>query len=622
MKLCDEISNEFLKNLPEPALRTLQKAFNNIFETREIDESWANIDIKMLFKKGDREDPQNYRPIALENSSLKLLMNIINTRLMNWAEKNEVVPEYQNGFRPKRGCIDNIFIINCLIELTINQPTNNALFAVFIDFKGAFNSVKHHKLWKHLNDNKISTKMILLLEKVYNTAKIRIGTQYGKTELIKLILGLLQGDPSSPLLFNVFTNDLEKFFKARGFRGIKIANDREILLLAYADDIVLFSKSPTDLKDKLRTLEDYCKHKDLIINTDKTKIVIFKKRINKKLYQSFKLNGTTLEIVDEYKYLGIKLYRTGSWQVEMDSRTSAASFAFNELKSIILKDKSTSWSTKTTLVNSMVESILLYGSEIWGADDTDQIKKSQLKAYKTLLYLPQNTPGYAVIQEAKITSLDLLIKKHCLNWLKKLMEAPENSNIKLCYNKLLEDSTSNENWASKLKNKLFPENLEHIWYNQRITQNDIQFILDYHQQQETSLINEKINDSSSLYWYKFMDPSLDSYLHLNLPTTTINMYCQIRLLNRYNEKVYINGNTHKFNGNQICTICNLHEKDTLTHLLTKCNITNGLREEYFKSTNPEIELLTMLKSNTKEDILKVTSLIKNALRVRSFILFE
>lgn len=464
--------------------------------------------------------------------------------------------------------------------------------------------------------------MILLLEKVYNTAKIRIGTQYGKTELIKLILGLLQGDPSSPLLFNVFTNDLEKFFKARGFRGIKIANDREILLLAYADDIVLFSKSPTDLKDKLRTLEDYCKHKDLIINTDKTKIVIFKKRINKKLYQSFKLNGTTLEIVDEYKYLGIKLYRTGSWQVEMDSRTSAASFAFNELKSIILKDKSTSWSTKTTLVNSMVESILLYGSEIWGADDTDQIKKSQLKAYKTLLYLPQNTPGYAVIQEAKITSLDLLIKKHCLNWLKKLMEAPENSNIKLCYNKLLEDSTSNENWASKLKNKLFPENLEHIWYNQRITQNDIQFILDYHQQQETSLINEKINDSSSLYWYKFMDPSLDSYLHLNLPTTTINMYCQIRLLNRYNEKVYINGNTHKFNGNQICTICNLHEKDTLTHLLTKCNITNGLREEYFKSTNPEIELLTMLKSNTKEDILKVTSLIKNALRVRSFILFE
>lgn len=143
---CDGISNEFLKNLPEPALRTLQKAFNNIFETREIDESWANIDIKMLFKKGDREDPQNYRPIALENSSLKLLMNIINTRLMNWAEKNEVVPEYQNGFRPKRGCIDNIFIINCLIELTINQPTNNALFAVFIDFKGAFNSVKHHKL--------------------------------------------------------------------------------------------------------------------------------------------------------------------------------------------------------------------------------------------------------------------------------------------------------------------------------------------------------------------------------------------------------------------------------------------------------------------------------------------
>jgi hypothetical protein len=77
----DEISNEFLVHLPENALQTLQRTLNSIFSTRNWPEEWTQSDIKMLNKKGDVGNPENYRPVALENSSFKLLTNILNARL-------------------------------------------------------------------------------------------------------------------------------------------------------------------------------------------------------------------------------------------------------------------------------------------------------------------------------------------------------------------------------------------------------------------------------------------------------------------------------------------------------------------------------------------------------------
>jgi hypothetical protein len=97
--------------------------------------------------------------------------------------------------------------------------------------------------------------------------------------------------------------------------------------------------------------------------------------------------------------------------------------------------------------------------------------------------------------------------------------------------------------------------------------------LTYHQQQQQNFILNKINESSSLYWYKYLinenEFQSTSLLQRNLPVNISNTLCQIRLLNIYNEKIYIQGNKYTFNNNQNCTICNHQEKDTLLHLLTK-----------------------------------------------------
>jgi hypothetical protein len=74
-----------------------------------------------------------------------------------------------------------------------------------------------------------------------------------------------------------------------------------------------------------------------------------------------------------------------------------------------------------------------------------------------------NTPEYAVNLEAGVKPISLLITERCLSFWTKLINADENSYIKLCYNMLLENYSTSDNWVNKLKNKIFPGELEYIW---------------------------------------------------------------------------------------------------------------------------------------------------------------
>jgi hypothetical protein len=79
-----------------------------------------------------------------------------------------------------------------------------------------------------------------------------------------------------------------------------------------------------------------------------------------------------------------------------------------------MKKKST-WETKNVLITAMVNLVLLYGAEIWGADGTIKIRKAHLKIYKRLLLVPSNIPGRnAVVKETRITHL---------RWWTKLLQA-------------------------------------------------------------------------------------------------------------------------------------------------------------------------------------------------------
>ena len=111
---------------------------------------------------------------------------------------------------------------------------------------------------------------------MYQNVKSQVRVNGVLSEQFDCHLGVRQGESLSPFLFSLFVNDMEQELKDKGVNGISI-DDLKLYLLLYADDSVIFSSTREGLQMGLDVLHDYCTKWRLTINTDKTKVMVFRK---------------------------------------------------------------------------------------------------------------------------------------------------------------------------------------------------------------------------------------------------------------------------------------------------------------------------------------------------------
>lgn len=128
--------------------------------------SFRKAIIYPLHKKGDYNDPQNYRGISFLNTSSKLFSAILYNRLTNWVKEKRVLNELQAGFREGYSTIDHIFSLMNIAEIYMKR--NKKLYTLFVDFRAAFDSVPREALFYKLYMIGISTKMIRILIALYD----------------------------------------------------------------------------------------------------------------------------------------------------------------------------------------------------------------------------------------------------------------------------------------------------------------------------------------------------------------------------------------------------------------------------------------------------------------------
>ena len=148
----------------------------------------------------------SYRGIALAPASYKLFCGILNNRLIEWAETNEILADEQNGFRKGRSTIDHISCITNIIEtrkLKLKQT-----FAAFIDFRKAYDSINRPLLWTKLEDLGIGGNILTVIKSIYNDVQYCVRLNGIDTNWFRVTNGLKQGCMLSPLLFNMFINNL------------------------------------------------------------------------------------------------------------------------------------------------------------------------------------------------------------------------------------------------------------------------------------------------------------------------------------------------------------------------------------------------------------------------------
>ena len=270
----DNIMNEYLKEFIDVLKLPLETVFNYILDKKSFPKQWTKGIIIPIYKKGDTNLPSNYRGITLVSCFGKLFTVIVNARLKKWADQNDIISDAQFGFRSDYGTVDAIFILQSLINKRLNKKKK--IYACFIDFQRAFDSVYRNGLWYKLIKNGLDGKLFDLIRSIYTEVMSCVKNINTFSDFFKSDIGLMQGEVLPPFLFSLFINDLEIYLQQNPNAGLSL-EQISIYLLMFADDAVILSDSIEGLQSSLNYLEMFCIKWNLTVNIDKTKIVVFRK---------------------------------------------------------------------------------------------------------------------------------------------------------------------------------------------------------------------------------------------------------------------------------------------------------------------------------------------------------
>ena len=332
----DDILIEYIKYATDNVVNTLLDLMNAIFCHATYPKQWAINYLKAIYKKGPKDDPDNYRGLAIGAAISKLYSMILLQRLESFITTRNILSVNQIGFRKEYRTADHIFVLKTLIT-KITRVKNKKLFAAFIDFKKAYDTVNRTLLLKRLSSIGVGCKLLQNLKALYTKTDYAIKIKDGTLEPISSNLGLKQGCPLSPLLFNIFINDFSTYIPANTETDISLQGT-EITHFLYADDLVILADSKKGLQEKLDSLRKFVEDKELTVNTQKSKVMIFNKsgRLEK---QQFQINSYELEVVQKFTYLGIDITVSGSFTPAIKELSSKAKKAMMPLYKTIMQFK-------------------------------------------------------------------------------------------------------------------------------------------------------------------------------------------------------------------------------------------------------------------------------------------
>ena len=140
----DQIHGQLLKELRDITAPILTKIFTTSLTTGTVPLDWKHANVHPIYKKGDRHNPTNYRPVSLTSISCKLMEHIITSATMKHLETNNILYNQQHGFRASRSCETQL--ISFIHELTQNSSNNKQTDIIIMDFAKAFDKVPHTRL--------------------------------------------------------------------------------------------------------------------------------------------------------------------------------------------------------------------------------------------------------------------------------------------------------------------------------------------------------------------------------------------------------------------------------------------------------------------------------------------
>lgn len=474
----DKVHNYWLKYFPA-AHENIRQSFIACLENNE---SFPRFLIKgrttLIFKKGDKSDPKNYRPITCLSSLYKLFTSIISDETYLHCERNNLLSEAQKGcIRGSLGCKNQLIVDSVILKQVETRKRN--LNVCYIDYFKAYDGIPHNWLLKTLEIHRICPKIVNILKYFMAEWKTQLNINGNSVGEVNINQGIYQGDSFSPLWFCLAINPLSMLLDKSnvGYRP-KIKDNVRISHLMFIDDIKLFAENKKDLDKLLDITEKFNNTVQMKFNVDKCAVI----NIHKGQITNGESSNTSqipmLPPNEKYKYLGIN-------ENQKINHPQLKTEFTEEYKKRLTKLLNTSLNGKNMVhaINSYAIPALTYSFGVvkWSETDLenlDILTRTLLTKFRMLhpnssierLYLPRDEGGRGLLNIKVLCmkleiNIETRLKRSNDNTMKKIIEVdkkytPLNLNTNTTPRNVMDKDELKNQWRNKALHGRYPKFLD------------------------------------------------------------------------------------------------------------------------------------------------------------------
>lgn len=426
--------------------------FNCFFNKGSLPQKWGTSLLTMLYKKGDKANWANYRPLAVTLVIAKVYGLVLNARLSKWAEANHVHCPAQVGFRPGHSTVFNNFVLQHFAQK--HKQLRKPLFVCFLDISKAYDSVLRAQVWQRLHHLGVRGRMLFALSALYHHVSYIVKFQNGTTVPFACNLGVRQGCPVSPFLFSVIIEQLHGVLledcptAGPAFQVPVVGQSSHVPCLMFADDSAGMEDSGVRTQMALHSVHRFCLRHEFDLSLSKTKVLVFNASFQTAVDRSivFKFGGNVVQRTKEHVFLGLltkqKNIVAGMLQSAAQRGQAALALVYRKMHAHGARANA---HVTLRLFEAVVIPNLTFGCEVWGpwilhiagaaSHDTwihgfhehptqNVVDQVRMSFARTLLGLTSSTPVWNILRELGWYPLQVYVARQLVRFMNRLWDMP------------------------------------------------------------------------------------------------------------------------------------------------------------------------------------------------------
>jgi ribonuclease HI len=348
-------------NLLQPYLLHL---FRAVFSLDTYYEPWRDFTTVVLRKPGksDYTVTKAYRPIALLNTTCKLLTAVVANQMTYLLEHHELLPSTHFGGRPGRSTTDSLHLLEATIKDAWRQ--GKVVSALFLDIEGAFPNAVTDRLLHNMRTRRLPESLVRFTERLLNGRRTQLKFDGHLSDWIPITNGIGQGDPLSMILYIIYNADLVDVAKGRTKKERTLAFVDDTAFIAIGND---FHETHAILKDMLERAGggyDWALAHNSKFETSKFALIDFSMN-SVKDRPPLLTRGTTITPSETHKFLGVILDQALRWKAHVAYAIAKGTAYVLQLRRI----SSTSTGVPLSLMRQLYLSVampkMLYAVDLW-----------------------------------------------------------------------------------------------------------------------------------------------------------------------------------------------------------------------------------------------------------------